>query len=232
MTPHTPMSEGSIAELVDVSKRYPGETDEALAGISLQIRAGELHSITGESGAGKTTLLNLLGCLDIPTRGQYFLAGRPVEKLGEDDLAALRVRYVGFVFQHYHLIEHLTVWQNMEVRFLYGDEPAPSDFEARIGATLDLLGIAVLAKKHPRHLSGGEKQRVAIARTVVKRPLLLLADEPTGNLDEAHTATVFGLLERIAAEGTAVVVATHSAQLASRAQHRLRLRQGKLIDAT
>jgi ABC-type lipoprotein export system ATPase subunit len=197
----------------------------------MTIPRGGFVSITGESGAGKTTLLNILGCLDRPTSGCYRLVGRAVAELAEAELAALRATWLGFVFQTYRLIEHLTVEQNLEVRFLYGTEPVPADLAETISTTLDSLGLAALKGKYPRHLSGGEQQRVAIARTLVRRPLLLLADEPAGNLDEGNTRAVVGLLERIVALGTAVVVATHDPALAARAGIRLRLVRGRLVDA-
>jgi putative ABC transport system ATP-binding protein len=225
------VDDASVAQLVEVTRWYPGESRPALRDVSMTVPRGGFVSITGESGAGKTTLLNILGCLDRPTSGCYRLAGRAVAELAEGELAAVRARWLGFVFQSYRLIEHLTVEQNLEVRFLYGLEPVPADLAETIAATLESLGLAALRGKYPRHLSGGEQQRVAIARTLVRRPLLLLADEPAGNLDEGNTRAVFGLLERIVGLGTAVVVATHDTALAARAGLRLRLVQGRLVDA-
>jgi len=225
------LDDTSVARLVGVTRLYAGESRPALSDVNMTVPRGGFVSITGESGAGKTTLLNILGCLDRPTSGCYRLAGRAVADLSEGELAAVRAKWLGFVFQSYRLIEHLTVEQNLEVRFLYGQEPVPANLPETIGSTLGSLGLAALRGKYPRHLSGGEQQRVAIARTLVRRPLLLLADEPAGNLDEGNTRAVFGLLERIVELGTAVVVATHDPALAAQAELRLRLVQGRLVDA-
>ncbi len=217
-----------VAALAAVAKRYPGAERDVLCNLDLEVAAGDFLAVVGDSGVGKTTLLNILGCVDRPSRGCYRLTEARTDRLGETDLARLRARAVGFVFQNYHLIAHLDVRQNLEVRFLYGDSP-PADLGQRINQSLRGLGIDHLAQRHPRHLSGGEMQRVAIARALVGRPSLLLADEPTGNLDHRNSEVVFGLLDAVAAGGTAVVMVTHDLDLAQRCPRCLRLTDGRLL---
>jgi len=225
--PCLPPTQLPIAVLEAVTKRYPGAEYDVLSKLDLEIEAGDFLAIVGESGAGKTTLLNILGCVDRASAGSYRLGEARTDCLSEAELAGLRARAVGFVFQNYHLISHLTVRENLEVRFLYGDPP-PEDLFERTEESLCSLGIEYLADRHPRHLSGGEMQRVAIARALVARPTLVLADEPTGNLDCDNSELVFGLLGEVANGRTAVVMVTHDLDLARRCPRHLRLSGGRL----
>ncbi len=219
----------SVVVLEAVSKRYPGADFDVLSKLELQVAAGEFLAIVGDSGAGKTTLLNILGCVDRATAGSYQLGEARTDCLSEIELSGLRAKAVGFIFQNYHLINHLTVRQNLEVRFLYS-EPPPEDFSERIEDGLIALGIEHLAHRFPRHLSGGEMQRVAIARALVGRPSLVLADEPTGNLDGHNSEVVFELLAEVAASGTAVVLVTHEIDLARRCLRYLTMKDGRLVE--
>ena len=199
----------------------------ALAGVSLEIRSGEKLAIMGPSGSGKTTLLSILGCLDRPSSGEHRFEGRDVKALGDDELSRLRNRSVGFVFQAFHLIPQLTVAENVETPLLY--EGAPLDeWRPRALAALERVGLADRADHRPSELSGGEAQRAAIARALVTRPRLLLADEPTGNLDTATGEEIASLLDELNVQGATVVLVTHNEALGRRAGRVLRLRDGRV----
>lgn len=219
-----------IVRLVEVRKRYPGCFEDVLSGVELEARPGELIGVCGESGAGKSTLLNLLGCLDVPSSGRYEYRGRDVGLLSEMDRNNLRAQAIGFVFQQCHLLRYLTVAENLEVPWLYGLGRAPNDLADRIVLALDRVGLAGFAARLPGQLSGGEMQRVALARALVRLPELVLADEPTGNLDESNSELVFGLLRTVAHDGGAVVFVTHNRGLWGRCDRRLRLVGGRLIE--
>jgi putative ABC transport system ATP-binding protein len=210
---HDPM-----LRLVKASKKFVGGEvmTTALDGIHLEIRAGEYVAVMGPSGCGKSTLLTILGMLDSPDSGEYWFAGENVAGLDEEALNELRRGRVGFIFQGFNLIEELTVEENVALALEYSDLSA-ADRRARVADMMEKLGIPHRAKHHPSQLSGGQQQRVAIARALVCRPLLLLADEPTGNLDSAHGEEVMQLLQQINAEGTTIVMVTHSAMHAARA---------------
>ncbi len=210
---HDPM-----LRLVKASKKFVGGEvlTTALDDVHLDIRAGEYVAIMGPSGCGKSTLLTILGMLDSPDSGEYWFDGENVARCGEEQLNELRRGRVGFIFQGFNLIEELTVEENVALALEYSDLAVP-ERRARIAAIMDKLGIAHRARHHPSQLSGGQQQRVAIARALVTRPLVLLADEPTGNLDSAHGEEVMQLLEEINAEGTTIVMVTHSATHAARA---------------
>ncbi|MDT9002113.1 ABC transporter ATP-binding protein [Paucibacter sp. APW11] len=202
----------------------------ALCDINLNIEAGEYVAITGPSGCGKSTLLNLLGLIDKPSSGQCWFEGQPAHDLGENELGKLRNGRIGFIFQSFNLIEELTVFENVELALEYGDVP-PSERARRVTAMLERLGVAHRAKHFPSQLSGGQQQRVAIARALVGEPAVLLADEPTGNLDSAHGSEVMQMLREINAQGTAIVMVTHSPEHAQQASRVLQLRDGRLVGA-
>ncbi len=222
-----------MIKLTDVSKTYStGEVrTTALNGINLEIDAGEYLAITGPSGCGKSTLLGLLGLLDIPDSGNFWFEGQNIAGWTESQLNQLRRGKVGFIFQSFNLIEELSVFENVELALEYGNLSA-NQRRAKVAAMLDKLGIAHRARHRPSQLSGGQQQRVAIARALVASPALLLADEPTGNLDSAHGDEVMRILRTINAEGTTVVMVTHSPQHAAQASRTLRMLDGSiLVDA-
>ena len=200
----------------------------ALDRIDLEIGAGEYVAITGPSGCGKSTLLSVLGLLDVPTSGEYWFEGRNVAGWSEAKLNALRRGKIGFIFQSFNLIEELTVFENVELALEYTGMPA-AERRRRVGDMLERLGVAHRAGHRPSQLSGGQQQRVAIARALVAGPAMLLADEPTGNLDTAHGDDVMRLLRTINAEGTTVVMVTHSPAHAAQASRTLRLLDGRIV---
>uniref|UniRef100_A0A832MLC6 ABC transporter ATP-binding protein n=1 Tax=Eiseniibacteriota bacterium TaxID=2212470 RepID=A0A832MLC6_UNCEI len=201
----------------------------ALDGVSLSVRAGEYLSLMGPSGSGKSTLLNVLGCLDTPTSGRYVLDGEPVEKLTEDQLADVRQRKIGFIFQAYHLVARMSAARNVELPMIFAGV-APAERRARAREALVAVGLGHRLDHRPDQLSGGERQRVAIARATAMRPRILLADEPTGNLDTRSGDEILALLERLNAEGLTLVVVTHDPRVGGRAQRRLRMRDGRMAE--
>lgn len=203
----------------------------ALDQIDLDIDAGEYLAVTGPSGCGKSTLLGILGLLDAPSSGEYWFDGTNVAGWSEARLTRLRRGRIGFVFQSFNLIDDLSVAENIELALEYGDVPA-REHRGRIDEAMDRLGLSHRAGHRPSQLSGGQQQRVAIARAIVSRPALLLADEPTGNLDTAHGDEVMRILRDLNAEGTTLVMVTHSATHAAMAHRTLRLLDGRvLVDA-
>jgi putative ABC transport system ATP-binding protein len=223
------LSSGALVELKRVGKSYLRGSVEvaALREVSLSITAGESVAVMGPSGSGKSTLLGILGCLDRPTRGAYLLEGREVSTLPDVELSALRNRRIGFVFQSFHLIPQLTVAENVETPLLYGAVPE-AEWAERVRACLEKVGIDHRASHRPSELSGGEAQRAAIARALVTEPPVLLADEPTGNLDTATGEEIADVLWDLHHEGRTVVVVTHNESLARRAQRLVRLRDGRI----
>jgi putative ABC transport system ATP-binding protein len=219
-----------IIRLSDVRRVYAMGAVEvpALDGVSLDVRSGEFVAIVGPSGSGKSTIMNILGCLDRPTTGTYELAGTPVAGLDDDGLARLRSRTIGFVFQSYNLLPRTSALENVATPLLYQGVPKRERL-ARAAAALERLGLADRLGHEPTELSGGQQQRVAVARAIVTEPALILADEPTGNLD-AHTADeVFEAMLRLsAAHGTAFVLVTHDIGFAARAGRVLELVDGRL----
>jgi putative ABC transport system ATP-binding protein len=222
-----------MIELQHLTKRHRAGDIEttALDAIDLQIEAGEYVAITGPSGCGKSTLLGLLGLLDKPTSGRYRLQGEDVAGKSGRELAAIRRGRIGFVFQSFNLVDEMTVHDNVQLALRYGGQPGKAQ-RARVAEVLERLGIGHRAQHHPSQLSGGQQQRVAIARAIAARPALLLADEPTGNLDSAHGQDVMRLLRELNDEGTTLVMVTHSAEHAALASRTIRLLDGRvLVDA-
>ena len=219
----------SLAEFADVRKTYQMGlvTVEALRGISFQVKPGDYISIMGPSGCGKSTLLNLLGCLDRPTSGQYFLGGEDVSRMDDDSLSSVRGTRLGFVFQSYNLIQQLTVLENIEVPLYYQDRhEAESREQARRLAAR--VGLEERLEHKPYELSGGQQQRVAISRALVNEPLVLLADEPTGNLDSASGAEILRLFDELNEQGTTLIMVTHDSTVSRHAHRAIRLADGQI----
>ncbi len=219
-----------MIELREVTRRFEvgDETVFGLHEISLTVPQGEYVSVSGPSGSGKSTLLNVLGLLDRPDAGEYLLAGEATRRLGEERRAALRRQHVGFVFQAYHLIPRMTARENIELPMVLGGM-APAERRRRSDLALERLGLSERATHLPRQLSGGQRQRVAIGRAIVLEPALLLADEPTGNLDSEASAEVTALLESLNANGITLLVVTHDPDTARRAHRRLRMLDGRIV---
>ena len=219
----------ALLELETVHKSYAtGHAQvHALRGVDLVVERGELVAIMGPSGAGKTTLLEILGCLSTPSSGRYRLGDRPVEALDDDELAHLRGSEIGFVFQSFNLLPRMSALENVELPLVYRRVPRAERHRRAVEA-LDRVGLAARATHRPAELSGGERQRVAIARALVNRPSLLLADEPTGNLDTRTSEEILGLLLALHAEGHTVVLVTHDASIGSRAPRLVLLRDGRV----
>ncbi|MBK9714058.1 MAG: ABC transporter ATP-binding protein [Kouleothrix sp.] len=214
----------------DLRKTYRmGEIDvPALRGVTFQIRRGEFVAIMGPSGSGKSTLMNLLGCLDTPTAGQYVLDGLPVDRLDRNLLAAVRNRKIGFVFQQFNLLPRQTALENVALPLVYlGGVPA-AEREARAREVLELVGLGDRMGHRPKELSGGQQQRVAIARALITRPALLLADEPTGNLDSHSSAEIMVLFEELNQQGITIVLVTHEHDIAAHARRVLSVHDGLL----
>jgi putative ABC transport system ATP-binding protein len=199
----------------------------ALNDVSLQVRPGEFVAIFGPSGSGKSTMMNILGCLDRPTAGQYLLAGTPVARLDDDALARLRSRTIGFVFQSYNLLPRTTALENVATPLLY-QNVSRRERAVRAVAALERLGLGDRLDHEPSELSGGQQQRVAIARAIVTDPAMLLADEPTGNLDSASGREVMGLLHELNEAGRTIVLITHDAEVAGAANRQIHLLDGRI----
>jgi putative ABC transport system ATP-binding protein len=218
-----------VIDLHDVSKTYRtgALAVQAVRGVTLSIMAGEYVAIMGPSGSGKSTLMHILGCLDPLTSGTYQLAGQDVSGMSEDELAEVRNRRIGFVFQQFNLLPSMTAWRNVELPLCYAGVRRDERRSRAVGA-LDRVGLADRIMHRPGELSGGQQQRVAIARALVTDPAILLADEPTGNLDSGATAEVLALLEELHASGRTIILITHEADVARRAGRIIRLRDGSI----
>jgi putative ABC transport system ATP-binding protein len=219
----------AIIELAGVRKTYRSGTIEfeALRGVDTRIDEGEYVAVVGPSGSGKSTLMNILGCLDNPSEGSYLLAGEDVSRMSEAQLAVVRNRRIGFVFQQFNLLSSLPAWRNVELPLVYAGVPRAARRERAIEA-LTRVGLADRILNKPGELSGGQQQRVAVARALVTEPALILADEPTGNLDSASSADVLALLDELHAAGRTIVLITHEHDVAANAQRNLVIRDGQI----
>jgi len=220
----------ALIQLNDLARIYQsGDTEfAALHDVNLTIERGELVAITGSSGSGKSTLMNILGCLDSPTRGNYLLGGRDVAQLSRVELARVRNEQIGFVFQNFNLLARTSAAENVELPLIYARVP-PAERHARAHEALARVGLSNRAGHHPSQLSGGQQQRVAIARALVTRPPLILADEPTGNLDSATSAEIMKLLSELQRSGMTIIFVTHEADIAAYAARKLALKDGAII---
>lgn len=208
----------------------------ALHGVSMEVAAGEFVALVGRSGCGKTTLLNLLGAMDLPTRGSILLAGRRTGDLSDDELTRLRRETVGFIFQFFNLLPTLTVQENIELPLYLGGSPSPEQLRQireRVRQLLSMVELEAKARAFPNELSGGQMQRVAIARALIHQPRLIVADEPTGNLDSATAEVVLSLLQQVRRQtGVAIVMATHSPEAAAIADRVLHMKDGRIVEST
>ena len=234
LAPHGAPADGSPAvALQGVGRRYGGGTNEvaALTDVSLEVCEGEFVAIMGPSGSGKSTLLNLIGALDRPSSGRIVVGGRDIVALSAKDAARYRRQEIGLVFQSFNLLPRLTVLENVALPLMF-DGVAPTERARRAADVLESLGLSERLHHHPPTLSGGEKQRVAIARALINRPRLLLADEPTGNLDSRTAATAMHLLRELNhARGQTIILITHDAEIAATAGRIVRMRDGRIGDA-
>jgi putative ABC transport system ATP-binding protein len=219
----------ALIETVDLWKTYVMGSEEihALRGVSVQIERGEYVAIMGPSGSGKSTLMNLIGCLDTPSRGSYLLNGKQVSRMNDNELARIRNEEIGFVFQTFNLLPRATALHNVELPLVYAGIAA-KDRDARARAALDTVELSDRMNHRPNELSGGQRQRVAIARALVNNPSILLADEPTGNLDSKTGQEIMGVFERLHRAGNTIVLVTHEADVAAYAYRAIHLRDGQV----
>ena len=219
-----------LIRIIDMYKIYnPGPNEvRALDGVSLTVDEGEFVAIVGHSGSGKSTLMNMLGCLDTPTTGEYFLEGKNVAQLSDDELSDIRNRHIGFIFQGFNLIPSLNALENVELPLIY--RGMPKDERQKIAAeSLNRVGLEHRIRHRPAEMSGGQQQRVAIARAIAARPPIILADEPTGNLDTASGSDVMQILRELNAEGRTVILITHDNEIAATAKRIVRIQDGRIV---
>ncbi len=233
MSAHQPVPAAAPGEPViraeDLWRTYQMGAEEihALRGVSFRIEPNEYVAVMGPSGSGKSTLMNLIGCLDTPSRGIYVLKGKVVSEMNDDELAAIRNREIGFVFQTFNLLPRASALHNVELPLVYAGVPKVERLE-RARKTLAMVDLADRTGHKPNELSGGQRQRVAIARALVMRPSILLADEPTGNLDSTTGEEIMGLFERLHAEGNTIILVTHERDIADHAHRTIHIRDGKI----
>ena len=219
----------ALVEIQDISKIYnPGENEvRALDHISLTIQKGEFVAIIGQSGSGKSTLMNMIGCLDVPTEGTYILNGQNVSKLSDNELSDIRNQEIGFIFQGFNLIANLTAQENVELPLIYRGVPKKERHELSVAA-LKKVGLAHRMDHRPSEMSGGQQPRVAIARAIAQAPPVILADEPTGNLDSASSMEILDILKQLHAENRTVILITHDNDIAKQAKRVIRIKDGKI----
>jgi len=219
----------ALIETLDLWKTYVMDAEEihALRGVSIQIERGEYVAIMGPSGSGKSTLMNLIGCLDTPSKGSYLLNGKQVGQMNDNELARIRNEEIGFVFQTFNLLPRASALRNVELPLVYAAIPA-KDRDARARAALEKVELGSRMSHKPNELSGGQRQRVAIARALVNNPSILLADEPTGNLDSKTGIEIMGLFERLHKAGNTIVLVTHEADVAAYAYRTIHIRDGQV----
>lgn len=222
---------GELIEIRDMCKIYnPGENEvRALDHVDLKIDKNEFVAIIGQSGSGKSTLMNMLGCLDVPTSGTYILNGQDVSNLTDDDLSDIRNREIGFIFQGFNLIAGLTALENVELPLIYRGVPKKERIRLSEIA-LEKVGLKARMEHKPSEMSGGQQQRVAIARAIAQAPPVILADEPTGNLDSGSTREIMEILKGLHAEGRTVILITHDNEIADRAKRIIRIMDGRIVD--
>lgn len=223
---------GLIAAFQQITKVYgtPGDAVcvQALRSVDIDFREGESLAVCGQSGSGKSTMLNLIGCLDRPTSGRYILGGIDVSRLDDDELSDIRGKRIGFVFQNFNLISQLTVLENIEVPLFYRGVHA-AERRAKAEYLADLVGLADRGFHRPSELSGGQQQRAAIARSLINDPLIILADEPTGNLDTATGELILGIFDRLRSEGRTIIMVTHEPDVAARCDRIITMRDGRVL---
>jgi len=222
----------TVIKLEDIHKIYRtgGVAVHAVRGVSPEIQGGEFVAIMGASGSGKSTLMNIIGCLDRPSQGRYLLDGTDVSKLGRDELADIRNQKIGFIFQGFNLLARTSALENVELPMLYLHRHLTGrEQRARAIQALQMVGLAERADHHPNQLSGGQQQRVAIARALVNQPALLLADEPTGNLDSQTSIEIMGVFQRLNEQGITIVMVTHELDIARYTKRNLIMRDGRLV---
>ncbi len=225
----TVKTEAPLLQIHGLKRSYRTETVsvDALRGIDIEIRRGEFVAIMGSSGSGKSTLMNILGCLDRPTEGEFLLDGQLVSSMSRDQLAKVRNQTIGFVFQNFHLLPRTTALENVELPLLYSpDKPSWKELHNRAKEALDIVGLADRASHTPSELSGGQQQRVAIARALVTRPSILLADEPTGNLDSRTSLEIVDLFQQLNRDGLTILMVTHETDIARFARRMIMMRDG------
>lgn len=217
-----------LIKLVDLEKTYRMGTESvrALRGVSLNVVENEYMAIMGASGSGKSTMMNIIGCLDIPTSGKYYLRGQDVSKLSQSRLARIRGRQIGFVFQSFELLPRTTALKNVQLPLMYAQVRGK---RKRARAALERVGLTDRSHHHPNQLSGGEKQRVAIARALAQEPDIILADEPTGNLDSKTGEDIMNIFDSLHADGQTLIIVTHEEHIASRCRRVIRLRDGMIV---
>jgi putative ABC transport system ATP-binding protein len=222
----------AIIQLEDVEKTYhTGDVEvHAVRGVSLEIEKGEFVAIMGASGSGKSTMMNILGCLDRPTKGRYFLDGVDVSELDREQLAQIRNQKIGFVFQGFNLLSRTSALENVELPMLYThDHLSPNTVTEKATRALEIVGLTDRADHHPSQLSGGQQQRVAIARALVNQPAMILADEPTGNLDSRTSVEIMGVFQKLNDEGITVIMVTHELDIAKYAKRNVVMRDGCIV---